>query len=271
MHSTLFDISLGLYAASLAGYIGFLYEEKRWMGWLAPLLLATAILAHYLALMERSRWTHSIPYDDLWGSMSLFAWLLAVVYFSLECWHRQPSVGAVVLPFLLIWQILLAIFVPSAPPPVSPGRGAILALHITMGILGYAAFALSFILSIIFILQSRILRERRPGRTFWRFPPLDVLNRMSRSSVWVGLAASSLSLVLGFVWDKRVNGFLSGSDPKVLFTFAILVLYGIYLWLGGRAAWRGPRVARFCALCFLLVLFSYTLVNLYLTGFHKYF
>ncbi len=113
------------------------------------------------------------------------------------------------LPFLLIWQISLAIFVPSAPPPVSPGRGAMLALHITMGILGYAAFALSFILSIIFILQSRILRERRPGRTFWRFPPLDVLNRMSRSSVWVGLAASSLSLVLGFVWDKRVNGFLS--------------------------------------------------------------
>jgi ABC-type transport system involved in cytochrome c biogenesis permease subunit len=271
MHSPLFDACLGLYAASLAAYIGFLYGEKRLLGKIAPMLLGAAIVVHYLALMERSRWMHSVPYNDLYGSMSLFAWLVAVTYLVLEMWYRQPSVGAVVLPFLLAWEVALAIATPATPPPVSPGRGAVLAFHITLGILGYAAFALSFILSLIFILQSRMLRARRPGRAFWRFPPLDVLARMSRGSIWVGLAACGASLVFGFIWDRRIRGSFSLGDPKVIFTFAILVLYGMVLWLGGRASWRGPRVARFCALCFLLVLFSYTLVNLYLTGFHKYF
>lgn len=271
MHQTYAYLSLAFYAASLAGYAGFLYLEKAWMGRIAPILLAGGVLVHYLALMERSRWVHTVPYDDLYGSMSLFVWMLAFTYLVLELWHRRPSVGAFVLPFILIWQIALLIATPPMPPPVPPGRGAMLAMHITMGILGYAAFALSFILSLIYVLQSRILRARRPGRVFWRFPPLDVLDRMSRSSVWVGLAASLVGLFLGLVWERRLSGSYSTTDPKVLFTFAIILLYALYLWLGGRPAWRGPRAARLCAFSFLLVLFSYTLVNLYMTGFHRYF
>jgi ABC-type uncharacterized transport system permease subunit len=271
MHLTLAYLSLALYAASWAGYAGFLYEEKAWMGRIAPVLLGAGVVVHYLALMERSRWVHTVPYDDLYGSMSLFAWLLAFTYLVLEIWHRRPSVGAFVLPFIVVWQFALQIFAPETPPPVPPGRGPVLALHITMGILGYAAFALSFILSVIYILQSRVLRNRRPGRTFWRFPPLEVLDRMSRSSVWVGLGASVTGLVLGLLWERKLSGSYSATDPKVLFTFIIIALYAVYLWLGERPTWRGPRAARFCALSFVLVLFSYTLVNLYMTGFHRYF
>jgi ABC-type transport system involved in cytochrome c biogenesis permease subunit len=94
---------------------------------------------------------------------------------------------------------------------------------------------------------------------------------MIRSSVWMGLAASIAGLVLGLIWERRLSGTYSATDPKVLFTFMIIGLYGLYLWLGGLPAWRGPRAARFCALSFVLVLFSYTLVNLYMTGFHRYF
>jgi HemX protein len=271
MHHTLAYVSLAFYVASLAGYAGFLYEEKAWMGQIAPILLGAGVLVHYLALMERSRWVHTVPYDDLYGSMSLFVWMLAFTYLILELWHRRPSVGAFVLPFIVIWQLALLIFTPGTPPPAPPGRGPVLAMHITLGILGYAAFALAFIFSVIYILQSRVLRNRRPGRAFWRFPPLDVLDRMSRSSVWVGLAASVAGLVLGLIWERRLSGTYSASDPKVLFTLAIIGLYALYLWLGGRPGWRGPRAARFCALNFVLVLFSYTLVNLYMTGFHRYF
>ena len=81
--------SLALYAASFLCYARILYAPNLWQGRLATLLLALGLVAHYFALLDRSRATHMVPYDDLYGSMSLFAWLLAVTYLALELIHRQ--------------------------------------------------------------------------------------------------------------------------------------------------------------------------------------
>ena len=90
------------YTASWAGYVAFLATSRREAGRMATLLLAAGLVAHYLALVERSRGAHTVPYNDLYGSLSLFAWLLAATYLGLEFFHRQRSVGAFVLPVVLI-------------------------------------------------------------------------------------------------------------------------------------------------------------------------
>jgi ABC-type transport system involved in cytochrome c biogenesis permease subunit len=93
---------------------------------------------------------------------------------------------------------------------------------------------------------------------------------MSRSSVFVGLIALGLGVSFGFVWQHRLSGRFSAADPKIIITLVIFALYIAYLWLAGKAGWRGARAARVCAFNFLLVLFSYTFVNLYFTSFHRY-
>ena len=98
MVSYLVLLTVLCYAASLGGYIGFLASARRGVGVAATVFLMGGIVLHYLALMDRSRWSHTVPYDDLYGSLSLFAWLLAATYLGLEFYHRQRSVGAFVLP-----------------------------------------------------------------------------------------------------------------------------------------------------------------------------
>ena len=139
--------SLALYAASFLCYARILYAPNLWQGRLATLLLALGLVAHYFALLDRSRATHMVPYDDLYGSMSLFAWLLAVTYLALELIHRQRSVGAFVTLLLVIWVALLDLAprAISAPPPA---RGALFALHVALDAWAYAAFGLSFVLSL---------------------------------------------------------------------------------------------------------------------------
>ncbi|HJY85853.1 MAG TPA: cytochrome c biogenesis protein CcsA [Candidatus Acidoferrales bacterium] len=260
--------TLGFYAASLACYVRFLYENRRPIGRAATLTLAAGVLVHYLALLERSRWVHSVPYQDLYGSMSLFAWLLAVTYLGLELLHRQRSVGPFVLPFVLL-LFVLANLAPATPPP-PPARGALFALHVTLDILAYSAFALSFVLSLIYLLQNRVLRDRRLSTVFWRFPALEVLERMSRSSVMVGLASLGIGMVLGFVWVNRIRGRYWSADPKEIATLLIVALYAGYLWLARTTTWRGARASMICVCNFLFVLFSYTVVNLYLSHYHRY-
>ena len=264
-------VCLAIYAASFAFYALNLYRDQRWMGYLATILLVAGLAAHYFALMDRARLIHAIPYDDLYGSMSLFAWLVAITYLGLELYHRERAVGSLVLPFVIFWVILAVAVAPSSVPRAPRADGALFALHITIGILAYSAFAISFLLSVIYLLQNRKLHRGRPGLAFWRFPALDLLERMSRSSVWVGWLALIASTILGFIWGRRLPGQYPMTDPKVVVTFVVLAVYAGYLWIVRTPTGRGARAAFVCACNFAVVLFSYTIVNLYFTGFHRYF
>jgi ABC-type transport system involved in cytochrome c biogenesis permease subunit len=263
-------LTIILYAASFVCYVRILYSPHTWLGRLATLFLAGGIVSQYFALLHRSRLTHTVPYDDLYGSMSLFAWLLAVTYLGLELFHRQRSVGAFVTLLLTLWTAALRLAVPLGIPHPPPARGVMFAFHVTLNTWAYAAFALSFVLSLIYLAQDWVLRSRRLGVPFWRFPSLDVLDRLARSSVYVGLLALIAGAIMGLVWRHRLTGGYSWTDPKVLATVVILAIYTVYLAVS-RTKWRGARAAILCASSFLFVLFSYTFVNRYLTHFHKFF
>jgi ABC-type transport system involved in cytochrome c biogenesis permease subunit len=212
-----------------------------------------------------------VPYDDLYGSMSLFAWLLGITYLGLELFHRRRSVGAFVTLLLVAWMAGLGFITPGAPSVRVPARGPLFAFHVTLNTWAYAAFALSFVISLIYLAQDRLLRSRRLGAAFWRFPALDVLDRMARSSVYIGLIALVFGVGMGFVWEHRLRGTYSFGDPKVIVTITILGVYAAYLALSRNAQWRGARAALLCAMNFVIVMFSYTFVNLYLTKFHRFF
>src|ERR1700737_2456942 len=176
------------YLLSFGLYVRFLGTGKKLTGRLGTLLLGLGLMAHYFALLERSRGLHTVPYHDLYGSMSLFGWLLALTYLGLELYHRQRSGGAFVLPFILVF-FLAAHLAPAdrlSPPKV---HGVVFALHVTLSILAYAEFALSFVLSLIFLGEERLLRSHKLGDVVWRLPPLELLERMSQSGVLGGVVS----------------------------------------------------------------------------------
>src|SRR5271155_1477843 len=258
------------YVLSLGSYVRFLRSGREIAGRLGTIFLVLGLVAHYFALLERSRGLHTVPYHDLYGSMSLFGWLLALTYLGLELYHRQRSVGAFVLPFILVF-FLAAHLAPADRLSPAPARGLIFAFHVTLSILAYAAFALSFVFSLIFLAEERLLRSRRLGNVVWRLPPLELLERMSRSSVFVGLLSIAVGTVLGFVWVDRLHGQIWYYDPKYVVTLLVLVLYALYFHLARSATWRGARASKLCIFNFFVVVMSFTVVNLYLSQSHRYF
>jgi HemX protein len=243
---------------------------KETTGRLGTILLGLGLLAHYFVLLERSRGSHTVPYHDLYGSMSLFGWLLALTYLALELLHRQRSVGAFVLPFILVF-LLAAHLAPGDKLTPTAAKGVLFAFHVTLSILAYAAFALSFVFSLIFLGEERHLRKHKVGDVVWRLPPLELLERMSRSSVLVGLVAIAIGTVLGYVWVDRLHEQVRFYDPKYVITLLVLVLYAIYFRVAKTAAWRGARASKLCIFNFVIVVMSFTVVNLYLTQSHRYF
>jgi len=81
---------------------------------------------------------------------------------GLELYHRQRSVRllSTIYPGLFSRCNILQPADRLAPPPV---HGVVFALHVTLSILAYAAFALSFVLSLIFLGEERHLRITNSG------------------------------------------------------------------------------------------------------------
>src|ERR1700720_952082 len=251
-----FILTLTAYSLSLGCYMAFLNTGKVMLGRCGSVLLAMGLVAHYFALLERSRGLHTVPYHDLYGSMSLFGWLLALTYLGLEFFHRQRSVGAFVLPFIIVFFVA-AHLAPADRLSPAPARGVIFAFHVTLSILAYAAFALSFVFSLIFLGEERLLKSHRLGSIVWRLPPLELLERMSRSSVLVGLVSIAIGTVLGFVWVDRLHGQIWYYDPKYVITLLVLLLYVLYFRLARTASWRGARASKLCIFNFFVVVMSF--------------
>ena len=120
-------------------------------------------------------------------------------------------------------------------------------------------------------MQDRLIRTRRPGALLWRLPPMEDLERMTRNGVRIGLVAMMFGIALGMVVDQRLTGQFFSLDPKVLISFLMLACYGGYLWVARSPAWRGARASLLCAASYFVVVFSYTVVNLYLSRFHRFY
>lgn len=264
-------LTIVAYVFSLGSYSRYLRSGNVISGRLGTVFLILGLITHYFALLERSRGSHTVPYHDLYGSLSLFGWLLALTYLGLELFHRQRSVGAFVMPFVVAF-FLAANLAPAgdklSPPPA---HGPVFAFHVTLSILAYAAFALSFVLSLIFLVESSLLRNRNLTEFVWRLPPLELLERMSRSSVLVGIVSITIGTALGFIWVDRLTGQYWYYDPKYVITLFVLLLYAAYWLLSRTNAWRGARASRLCIFNFVIVVLSFTVVNLYLSHSHRYF
>src|SRR5271169_475378 len=270
MTQTFVVITVVAYLSSMVLYLRFLNTGKELTGRLATLLMFLALAVHYTALLMRAQGTHTVPYHDLQGSMSLFGWLLAVTYLCLEIYHRQRTVGAFVLPIILAF-FFSAYLVPDHPSPPAAAHGVVFALHVTLSILAYAAFALSCVLSLMYLAEERLLRIRKLGEMVWRLPPLELLERMSHTSVLLGLITITVGTALGFLAVDRQPGQPAYFDPKYVVTLLVLFLYAAYFQLARTTAWRGARASKLCVFNFVLVVLSFTVVNLYFSQHHRYF
>lgn len=249
-----------------------LFDRNPTYGKLASRLLVVSLLIHFTAMLGRTHQLHVVPYHDLYGSLSLFAWMIGLIYLALEFRHRQKSVGAFLLPIPIILLILATVLNRTEPFVRSAElKGALFAYHVTTNIFAYSAFTVSFILSALYLLQHRQIRIRRSGLLFSRLPSLDLLERMNRTSVAIGVPVLTLGIFLGSLYAHRVFRFFWNWDPKQVWSLISLLVYAGYLYLERRGTWKGKRSAIISVFGFLIILFSYSVVNLYFSSFHKFY
>jgi ABC-type transport system involved in cytochrome c biogenesis permease subunit len=269
-------VALLCYAISAGFYVAHLRKPHPAFGWAATGLAAVGAILNLDALYARSVALHSVPYRDLVGSMALLGFFLAVISLLLEIRHRDRSLGPYLMPVVFFFLLVALRVPPSKVPPAPELKGPIFAFHVTLNMLAYAALAVACALSALYLVAGRALKSGKDLTTDGaasRLPSLRYLERANRTSLGLGVLASTCGFLLGGYWASRVwrpeHPFWA-ADPKVISVLLILVFYWAVLIRAHRGA-APVTTARLSVMGFVLVIVSYTAVNLFASRLHTFY
>lgn len=260
------------YFVSFLLYLLMLVMGKDGFGKAASLFTWAVFTAHTFAL--GLRWWESYrmgighaPLSNRYESLIFFAWTIVLLYLLLEWRTKNKSLGAFA-GLLAFLAMAYAAFTNSNIRPLLPAlQSNWLLAHVVTCFFSYAAFGLSFGISLLYLLKSP---QGSDSNVFSRIiPERSMLDDLNYQIIVIGFILLTLGIITGAVWGQTAWGRYWGWDPKETWSFITWVVYAILIHL--RIAWgvRGKWLAILSIVGFICVIFTYQGVN-YLAGLHSY-
>ncbi|MEP7270502.1 MAG: cytochrome c biogenesis protein CcsA [Acidobacteriota bacterium] len=207
---------------------------------------------------------------------SFVGWAI-VAYFLVMRWrYRARALPTLVIPLVFV-VTLVSLLLPAPTRPISPLlEGAISAspltqiifpLHVSLLIFSYAAFLITTIGGIMYLVQERELKAKNFGAAFYRLPALNTCDEIGYRSLTLGFVLLTLGMVTGIIWNNQRDGKFWHNDPKEVLALVTWVIYLFMIHYRLTAGWRGRRIAWLSIAGFAIVLCTWIGAR-YLPGYH---
>jgi HemX protein len=205
--------------------------------------------------------TGRFPILNISEGLYFYSWVLVTLSVVL---NRFLRVDFIIFFTNVLGFIMLSIhtFAPSQYESAAVSGQLIselLFIHITMAILSYGAFTLSFVFSLLYLIQFNLLKKKKWGKQLLRIDDLAKLDHMSYVLNVIGVPMLLLSLILGVIWAYLKLPNFHWYDAKVLGSFMMLLVYSFYLYSRIVKEWQGKQVAYLNAASFLILLINFFL------------
>jgi cytochrome c-type biogenesis protein CcsB len=249
-----------------------------------PLLLSGSIVAGLTLTVQTAgillRWHDSYklgyghaPLSNLYESLVFAAWAIILVYLILEVRIKQRVLG--VFPALFAFLAMAyASFSPQMDSKIQPLVPALksnwLIAHVVACFLGYAAFAVSCGIGVLYLLRKAQTDNPHPKGIFALLPAPRQLDEFNYQMIVFGFLWLSLGIITGSIWANSAWGTYWSWDPKETWSLITWLVYAALLHARSMQGWRGSRVAWLSIAGFGCVLFTYFGVNFLLSGLHSY-
>lgn len=255
MNAVLFDVALTAYILAAAAALGSLLGRRDQLGRIAPLLMQAGWICHTVAVALRGFELGRLPFMTMAEVISLVIWAVVLLDFLLERRQRITRLSAFVLPVVLALGLGLPTGLRSMVLPPQMASGWIV-VHVALVLVGLAALVVNFGGALMYLLQERQLKAKRPGTFYYRLPPLETLDRLTVATLTVGFPFLTVGLTLGVLWAPAAWGSLLAFDPLALFSVVMWVIYAATLVGRVVGRWRGRRAAYFAIAGFCVLLAS---------------
>jgi cytochrome c-type biogenesis protein CcsB len=288
-----YEAAILLYVLATVAFVIYWFFQSRAVVGLGIFFSIAGLLSQLLSLGLRAYYSHHVPWNDLYGSLSVVAlwavFLFLIFSWRFKLWFVGPLVlglSDVLLAYARGWNKGLS------PMPASLQDNYWIFIHVPVVLAAYAAFLIGCATSILFLLkkwdEERVARiagksvgaavaaqQESLGRPAWLswldiVPASTRLDVVSYRIIAVGEILLTAGIILGALWAHQAWGSYWQWDPKENAALASWIVYAAYLHLHTRPSWRGVRTAWVSIVGFLSILFCYFGVNIWISGMHSY-
>ncbi len=231
--SNMLYTALIFYGGAGALYMGFgVTGIERYVKF-ASISTALGFAANTAAAAHRWYMAGHPPFSTLYEMLLSFVWTVAALTLIAERRYKVKIIGSVTMPLAVVSVILMQLLPSEVRPLVPALQSTWLHVHVSLAMLAYAACAVSFALSMMFLIQDDMKTES-----------FQVLTALGMIAVYAGMMLRFRSGGFAVVgWDPAQNSeifvsrgvrlFVTIPDLGWLFTLVLLstiapvVLYAV--------------------------------------------
>lgn len=225
------------------------------------LLLAAAVF-HTTAMIKRGFSLERCPVNNLFEATMFVTWTMVMAYLVFGIWSKIRFLGAFASPILFaigVFALMPSLDVRGTKPEFT---GGLVSLHATLILLSYGAFGLSSIAGIMYVTQEHDLKFHKLRAVFSRLPPIERMEKVMNGLLIAGFILLSGGLLLSPILLKQKYDVYFNSDPKLIWSMVVWVVYLMLLVMRGRFGQGGRRFAWGAIGSFAFVLLTFWGVNL---------
>jgi ABC-type transport system involved in cytochrome c biogenesis permease subunit len=258
----------GTYALALASDLarGVIKPGIRWTATVALTSVGWVVHTAYLARLGYVE--GELPVTTVFESLLVLAWTLTAVDLYLVARSpRSMAVGVFLLPVVLALVTVAGLWASRERwTGLAAGAASFWGLvHGVFLMLGAVATFVAFASGLMYLVQARRLKSKRPTRIGFTLPSLEHSERWNRAAITIAFPMLTLGLAIGVglvAAKARVNGRpLAWTDAKILVTGATWLVFALLLNARFRHEMRGRSVMLLTILATAFLAFSWVGVD----------
>src|ERR1700721_1729576 len=183
----------------------------------------------------------------VWASVhngeSLLAFFSMIFFMIVYAVYQTTSPGVVVFPIVFFLTFVADIDEPPVLLTAFVQHKGWLIAHIILIFTGYAALVLSFGASLLYLLQERRLKAKKPSSLISYLPALEVIDQIGYRSLLLGFPFMTLGLITGSIVAMSTYGHIDFADPKILLSILMWAVYMIMVFTRWNSGWGGRPAA----------------------------
>jgi len=253
----LLSLAVALYSLGLLHSIFGFYQKRQVFVKIALGMVVFGFVCHALFLILLGLQRGHFPITNLPESLCFFAWCISLTFMIANFRYRIYALGAFILPLVSVLTILSQLIWEEhhAIPPRLISRWVY--FHGCVAFLAYAAFLLTFISGVLYIIQEKELKDKNFRFLYFRLPSLQVCDELLQRALFVGFVAMSLTIISGAIWAQYAWGQFWSWDPKQTASLITWTIYFILVNYRLSSKWHGRRAAYISILGFASTLFTF--------------
>lgn len=245
-----------LYCISSTGYIiHFVRSSEKLATWIKPVFLC-GFLCHLLLFILLFKWQGTLPLTTVFEGLFFCSLILSALYLFIEKVVNETCYGAFLLPINVIISVIAVVYLHTGKALPDSMASIYFIFHASFLFTAYACFSLSFIISVMYLIQYHEIKTRHLGYLFKRLPALENMDISIARVDAFGLGLLFLGIVIGFMWLDFAPDSVYNMNLKIGFTVLTAAAYLLEHLMRVAKGWKGQRASLISISGFILILIT---------------